>query len=428
MTLEEQQIQEQISGIWQETDNFLASYNNSLLLFDFTTLYQFENNKTKIKSIYQYKIPDYSQLFLSFLSNNGNNFISKDEEGTPIEYDSRNNAPISVLDDPIPDIYNPGDANDTKIVKIKTWHEFVEEKKIANACWTLFEDFFEFEDTKEKIVVGVYILLKEIMGQNQKVISDFISHEVYKFLFGRGRAYFTKEYKEKFKQLERLKTQTMFSLTTHSLKTHLDTGVIKLKNAFKEKLNSYPTLLNEFSELDEETEELRKLTSLLSLIDKIDNRAEFVKEAKKSNLLTEANVNYDLSAHLTKFNSRHAAMPDVEVKSDAIMENFAFSLPVFGLYFSDRLLNLFFNTLFENVISYGKCDKNKIVLAVELGTGYWTFSNETEDETIPFDPTKIKGNLRLFQLLIKETNSGSFLIDNTQKHSFKIEIKTVNHE
>ena len=43
MTTEEQQIQEQISSIWQKTDDFLASYNNSLLLFDFTTVSHYEN-------------------------------------------------------------------------------------------------------------------------------------------------------------------------------------------------------------------------------------------------------------------------------------------------------------------------------------------------------------------------------------------------
>lgn len=233
---------------------------------------------------------------------------------------------------------------------------------------------------------------------------------------------------EKMREAERLKTKTMFSLTTHSLKTHLDTGVIKLKNAFKDKLSSYPTLLNEFSELDEETEELRKLTSLLSLIDKIDDENEFKKEATKSNLLTKSNANYNLSEHLIRFNSGHAAMPDIEVKSAIEIEKFSLSLPIFGMYFSDRLLKLFFNTLFENVISYGKHDKNKIALTIETESGCWTFSNETEDETIPFDPTKVKGNLRLFQLLIEETNSGSFLIDNFQKHKFKIEIRAGSNE
>ena len=98
---------------------------------------------------------------------------------------------------------------------------------------------------------------------------------------------------ERVKEVEALKTKTMFSLTTHSLKTHLDTGVIKLKNAFKDKLNSYPQLLNEFSELDEETEELLKLTSLLSLIDKIDDEKEFKKEANKSKLLKEIGTYYN---------------------------------------------------------------------------------------------------------------------------------------
>lgn len=244
------------------------------------------------------------------------------------------------------------------------------------------------------------------------------------FLYEEAVSVFMPKHIEKIEELERLKTRTMFSLTTHSLKTHLDTGVIKLKNSFKEKLNSYPTLLNDFGELDEETEELRKLTSLLSLIDKIDDANEFKKEAVKSNLLTESNSVYNLSEHLIKFNARHAAMPDVKVKSNVSIEKLILSIPVFGMYFSDSLLNLFFNTLFENVIAYGKCDKNIVELTIEVQSGDCIFSNETEDAIIPLDPTKLRGNLRLFQLLIQETKSGSFLIDNSASYKFKIEIKS----
>jgi len=275
---------------------------------------------------------------------------------------------------------------------------------------------------------ALFIYFNSDLSVLDKRYKDWLTKASKIFLYEEAVSVFLPKHIEKLEELQRLKTKTMFSLTTHSLKTHLDTGVIKLKNAFKEKLSSYPTLLYEFNELDEETEELLKLTSLLSLIDKIDDEIEFIKEAKKSNLLTTNHTDYNLSEHIIKFNSRHAAMPDVEIKSAIGIEKLSLSLPIFGMYLSSRLLNLFFNTLFENVVSHGKIYNNKVTLTIEMETGCWSFLNETEDAITTFDPTKIKGNLRLFKLLIEETNSGSFLIDTSQKYKFKIEIKVQRHE
>ena len=64
MSQEDQQILEQISSIWKKVDTFLVNHDNSLLLFDFTTVSHFENSDEKrIKSIYQYKIKNYKNLF-----------------------------------------------------------------------------------------------------------------------------------------------------------------------------------------------------------------------------------------------------------------------------------------------------------------------------------------------------------------------------
>ena len=110
---------------------------------------------------------------------------------------------------------------------------------------------------------------------------------------------------EKMREAERLKTKTMFSLTTHSLKTHLNTTVIKTKNAYRDnKLSHYPELTQAFEEHSREVDTLFHLTELLSLIDKINNSADF-KDAATEVLFSQTMVSYNLKEHLQKFNERH---------------------------------------------------------------------------------------------------------------------------
>lgn len=208
MTTEEQQIQKQISEIWEKTDVFLANHNNSLLLFDFTTVSHYENAGIKIKSIYQHKIKDYPEQLEEYFEEHGYSIPPEASNDEPTPYCVLNyQEPLTLLQ-PICKIYDPQTVTHTEIVGLETWHEFVEEKKIAGQCLTLFKDFINDEETKERIEVGVYVLLKNQFSSDEelnKKITDFISFEIYKFLYGRGREYFTKEFKETSKNLQKIK-------------------------------------------------------------------------------------------------------------------------------------------------------------------------------------------------------------------------------
>ncbi len=208
MTSEEQQIKEQISDIWRKTDAFLAKHNNSLLLFDFTTVSHYENGGVKIKSSYPYKIKGYPELLEEYFNEHGYSIPPTASNDEPTLYRVKDYEEPLTISEPVYEIYDPKTVTDTAIVGLETWHEFVEEKKIAGQCLTLFKDFINDEETKERIEVGVYILLKNQFSSDEEVnkkITDFISFEIYKFLYGRGREYFTKEFKETSRNLQKIK-------------------------------------------------------------------------------------------------------------------------------------------------------------------------------------------------------------------------------
>ncbi len=226
---------------------------------------------------------------------------------------------------------------------------------------------------------------------------------------------------ERVKEVEALKTKTMFSLTTHSLKTHLNTTVIKTLNSFDDKLNPYPDLKEAFEEHKREVKTLFHLTELLSLTDKIDNKEKFYEAGINTKLLSKELISYNLKEHLQKFNDRNRTSFDIEISPE--IEIFDLSISIYGLYFGVKLLELFFNTIFENIAAYGKPDNKKKKLCIEINEGQWKFTNAIVDESVEFDEQQVKGNLGLFKKLIEETKSGTFCVPKPKNHEFKIEIK-----
>jgi len=230
---------------------------------------------------------------------------------------------------------------------------------------------------------------------------------------------------ERVKEVETLKRKASFSLTTHSLKTQLGTTVIKLKNNFKDKLNalSLTELTGAFNELDNEIEELYDLTSLLSLIDKIIDREIFCKAGIESGLLSNDRILFNLEQLKTftnEYNARQKGFPDIEI--ECANKQFQIDFPVYGKFLSFKLIKLFINTLFENLIKYGKRESNKIKLVIVYSDKNIEFTNVTIDKLSPIDESKLKGNLKLFKELIEETKSGDFLI-RPDGNVFKIELK-----
>jgi hypothetical protein len=224
---------------------------------------------------------------------------------------------------------------------------------------------------------------------------------------------------EKMKEVEKMKTKTMFSLTTHSLKTHLNTTVIKTKNTFNDKLDAYPQLKSDFEEHSIEVDTLFHLTTLLSLIDKIDNPDKF-KEAAIEVLFSKNLIKYNLKQHLEKFNKRHIERFPIEISPE--IEIVIFPLKIYGLYFGEKLFELLFNTVFENILAHGKPSNKVKNLSLEFNTDNWIFSNEIVNEIVEIDEQKVKGNLSLFKKLIEETKSGNLNIK-SENYTFIITIK-----
>lgn len=263
---------------------------------------------------------------------------------------------------------------------------------------------------------------------------DWLNKASKVFLYEEAISVFLPMHIEKIEELQRLKTKTMLSLTTHSLKTHLNTTVIKTKNAFNKKLCSYPELkkLSFYPELTgsfikhgKEVDTLFHLTELISLIDKIDKPKKFCESGINSKLLSTSVVNYYLKKHLEDFNENHKADNKIELIND--YDIIKISIPIYGLYFGNKLLELFFNTVFENVLAYGKPENRKKKLSIETREKYWKFSNAIVDKSFIFDEQQLKGNLKLFKKLIEETKSGIFSIPSPDNYEFKIEIHEQNY-
>lgn len=276
-------------------------------------------------------------------------------------------------------------------------------------------DFEELDQT-----TALFIYFDNNISDIDSKSEGWLKEKLNVFLYEEAISYFLPKHIQRIEEIGRLKTKTMFSLTTHSLKTHLNTTVVKTKNAFNDKLKEHPILKEDFKEHSREVDTLFNLTELLSLIDKIDDPKKF-KEAATKVLFTDTKVSYNLKEHLDKFNRRHNAFPDLI--SIPTIEKFEFNLTIYDLYFGEKLLELFFNTIFENVLAYGKPNTNrKKELRIDLTENHWIFKNDTEDEEVSVDEEKLTGNLELYRKLINETKSGLFSI-NTGAYTFEIIIK-----
>lgn len=228
------------------------------------------------------------------------------------------------------------------------------------------------------------------------------------------------------RELQDLKTKMMFSLTTHSLKTHLNTTVIKEKNSFIRKLENHNELKEDFEKyLGKEITTLFRLTEILSLVDKINDKGMFVNAAIETELLCQSIVTYDLENHLAHFNRRNKierSEPEIKINPAADYKSFTLPICIYGLYLGQHLIELFFNTLFENIVKHGKPQFGFRQLVINSEPNYIAFSNKTRDKNVPIDETNLTGNYRLFKKLFEETNSGALSIPPVIDHEFKLTI------
>jgi hypothetical protein len=231
---------------------------------------------------------------------------------------------------------------------------------------------------------------------------------------------------EKTKEVERLKRQTSFSLTTHALKTELDVSILPKVNNVKEEVErlSLPadSLLSEaVTELEVQYADLFRLTAFISLIDKLESQPHFEESGRKEGLLVEQPETIDILKYCSEFNKTNPDLDDIEVFGKQLRP---LSIKVYDSYFSAPALRLFLDTIFENVNKFGRRIDKKIKIRVTTPPSEWTFENDTNDEAVEVDPTKIRGNLYLFNSLIEKTNSGKLTVNPPGNHKFKVTYQT----
>jgi hypothetical protein len=227
---------------------------------------------------------------------------------------------------------------------------------------------------------------------------------------------------EKTKEAERFKRRTSFSLTTHALKTELQISIKpKVNNVKKEieklSLPANPILSKVVAELEAQYADLFCMTAFASLIDKIESQKHFEESGRMEGLLVEHPETINILKYCAEYNKTNAHLDDIKVLGGTPRP---LSIKVYDSYFSASALRLFMDTIFENVNKFGRRTGKKIELRVSSLASEWTFENDTNDERVDVDLTKIRGNLFLFNLLIEKTDSGKLTISPPGDYKFKV--------
>jgi hypothetical protein len=277
---------------------------------------------------------------------------------------------------------------------------------------------------KEKIPIGSSSEeQKDLLRKMPENLKDFDT-ELYSLLIHEMVNSLVEEKGMLNEQVLKYKSQTMFSLTTHSLKTHLNTTLLKEVNAFSDELESYPKLKEKYDKyVKKEVHTLFRLTEILSLVDKMQDEKKITDTAKGGTLLSESIVYYNLKEHLDKFNKRknlERAEFDIKICSTVDLESFILPVNIYALFLGKDLIELFFNTIFENIVAYGKVESGYRNLVIDTKKDQIIFSNRTLNKKTQLDETKLTGNYGLFKKLFEDTNSGSLSIHLQIDYEFKI--------
>ena len=150
------------------------------------------------------------------------------------------------------------------------------------------------------------------------------------------------------------------------------------------------------------------MTAFVSLIDKIEDKNRFEEAGLKEGLLSSGPQTIEIEEYCSTFN---ALNPHLEPIVLSITQLLPLKIQVYDSFFSLRVLRLFLSTIFENVTKFGMPEAGRINLRVTSSLSTCVFENDTNDETVEFDEKGLRGNLKLFQLLIANTNSGKLTID-----------------
>lgn len=226
---------------------------------------------------------------------------------------------------------------------------------------------------------------------------------------------------EKTKEIEELRRKRSFSLTTHSLKTELNTTIVPQIGMVKDALRETPfperlPLHKYVDDLERQGQNLFYMTGLITLVDKIGDKDTFVSSGLKQQLLVKAEEAINISQYCEEYNARNRRLAEIVISG---APDQSLSIKVYGVYLSRVLVKLFVDTIFENISLHGRRRNKKVELRVSHSDHVWTFENDTRIEKVEVDVSRLSGNLLLFQTFIEDTKSGTLVID-SGNHLFKV--------
>jgi hypothetical protein len=217
---------------------------------------------------------------------------------------------------------------------------------------------------------------------------------------------------KKLEEVEELRRKKSYSLTTHALKTQINTtirpkvGMIK-KEVLSLALPDESQLNKHVIDLETRTNNLFCMASYVTLIDKVKDQVSFERSGINDELLVREEEKINIYEYCEYYNSNHKRLDEIVI-SDSLSNHL--SIKTYDVYFSQLSLQNFLNTLFENLHKYGRRNKGKIELKVSKTSSAWIFENKQKESTF-IDESKLTGNLLLFQVLIEDTGSGKLSID-----------------
>lgn len=218
---------------------------------------------------------------------------------------------------------------------------------------------------------------------------------------------------DKFKIIDQLMAKTSFSVTSHSLKTQINSNIKtpfqEILTHCKEKHFKDHKLNIMASDLYEEILELRDLTGVLSLVDKKNNSIEFQASGKNDSLLQDTLPEHlNLKIFIDEFNTKNPSDESVVLSGKSI---FQFEIKLYESFASNILIKLLLNTILENILKHGKAENGLLNLNFEVNSYGWKFWNKSKKTKLltagQKDYEQLKGNLSLFNLLINERQGSS---------------------
>lgn len=230
------------------------------------------------------------------------------------------------------------------------------------------------------------------------------------------------------REVVRLRRLEAVSYMAHALKTEINEKIrgqiqavrqLALESGVKD-----PDLNEAIDSLETHTLDLFGMASLATLLSKIDESDTFIKSGLDEKLLCRKPVTLDVSSRCDSYNQRHVDRKKIQLEPEG--ESTHISMRIESYYFSRTVLELFLDTVFENVNRHGRWNDNNVIdLRFRSWNNGWVVENATWEEWPLPESERLTGNLHIFQKLISGTNSGALEINTPpKKNTFSLRYET----